>query len=30
VLRLRGWSDSIKATLRTRLHRAHTLQFVRE
>ena len=30
VLRLRGWSDSIKATLRTRLHRAHALQFVRE
>lgn len=30
VLQLRGWSDSVKATLRTRLHRAHALQFVRE
>lgn len=30
VQELRGWSDSIKATLRTRLHRAHALQFVRE
>jgi siderophore synthetase component len=30
VRELHGWSDSIKATLRTRLHRAHALQFVRE
>ena len=30
VLRLRGWSDAVKATLHTRLHRATTLQFVRE
>lgn len=29
VLRLRGWSDAIKATLRTRLKRANAVQFVR-
>jgi siderophore synthetase component len=26
---LRGWSDSVKATLRTRLKRAHAVEFVR-
>lgn len=30
VLALRGWSDAVKATLRTRLHRSTTLQFIRE
>jgi siderophore synthetase component len=30
VLALRGWSDSVKATLRTRLHRSTTMQFIRE
>jgi hypothetical protein len=27
---LRGWSNAVKATLRTRLHRANALEFVRE
>lgn len=30
VLALRGWSDAVKATLRTRLHRSTNLQFIRE
>ena len=30
VGRLRGWSNAVKATLRTRLHRANALEFVRE
>lgn len=30
VLSLRGWSDAVKATLRTRLRRSTILQFVRE
>jgi siderophore synthetase component len=29
VLRLRGWSDAVKATLRTRLKRANAVEFVR-
>jgi siderophore synthetase component len=28
VARLRGWSEDVKATLRTRLHRARALEFV--
>jgi siderophore synthetase component len=30
VNRLRSWSNAVKATLRTRLHRTTTLEFVRE
>jgi siderophore synthetase component len=30
VRALRGWSDAVKATLRTRLHRSTTMQFIRE
>jgi IucA / IucC family/Ferric iron reductase FhuF-like transporter len=30
VNRLRGWSNAVKATLRTRLHRTTRLEFVRE
>lgn len=30
VQALRGWSDAVKATLRTRLHRSTTMEFVRE
>ena len=28
VKKLQGWSDSVKATLHTRLHRSYTMQFV--
>ena len=30
VAQLRGWSDAVKATLRTRLHRSTTMEFVQE
>jgi siderophore synthetase component len=30
VNELRGWSDAVKATLRTRLTRSTTMEFVRE
>ena len=30
IARLRGWSDAVKATLRTRLHRSTTMEFVQE